>query len=1095
MTPEQFQRVEEVFVEACELPTERRASYLDEHCAGDGLVREEVEAMLAADEYDAPRLSSIALPRPGLETMIDGDAATRAASIPERIGRYRILRECGHGGMGVVYEAEQENPSRRVALKIIRSGIVSAELLRRFRTETEVLGRLQHPGIAQIFEAGSSSGGEEAERGGQPFIAMEFVEGTELLEYASSRPLDTRARLELFARVCDAVQHAHERGVVHRDLKPANILVVSPTTGTLAQEVGQPKILDFGVARMTHADMPGATMLTNAGQLVGTLQYMSPEQASEGRAPIDARSDVYALGVLLYELLSGRLPYDLGSLTIPESVVVVREREAQRLGSIEPRLAGDIDTIVGKCLEKEPERRYPSAAALAEDIRRHLHNEPIGARPPTRWYQVKKFARRNRALVGGVLATLLALVIGLIASLRFAWRAQQNAALAEANEIRALESETAALRRAYIANLTAASALVETDPLLAREQLAAAPLERRDWEWHYLSSQLRRYSRTYAESAFSPGPLAHLRASVDIAFTPDGSRLVAALEDGRVGVWDPVTTELVRVGGELAGATIRALDVPVSGRQRVACGTYDGRVRVWDLGEDRWMDVHDGEEAVWFVAWDRSGERLLFLTPTFVGLWTEGEGVREHAVGERLDKENVGQESWDLRYERPRNLTFTADGARFAATTRAGDFIAPSLWDADTGARLYPADRDPADLRGFGEQMMRSMAVASHDRQRIATMSGLRSASVLDSGTLTEELVLRGHRNGVRKLGWTTDDERIVSSSHDGTVRVWSAADGAALDVIEADPASPLAIAPDGSGVVYRTGGALRFWDFGSASTVLHPDTSYVYAVAYSPDGSRLAAGSVYSDNVTLFDARTRRTLWTVDTGAKADRLLFTPDGRRLITHGSAEPGGPLVAIDTETAEVHLDRTPPIEEWPARDRRGVRQHTGFVVSPDGGLLAVSPTSSWESGDAVVVRNLATNEVLLTLEGACWGVAFSPDGAQLAAAFEFPGRIEVWDIARGERVVELLAHGSHAYCVDFHPDGTRLASGGNDNTIRLWDTTTWEAVLELRGHSSYVMALDFSPDGTQLASGSGDLTVRIWDSLPRDERLRQQSEPR
>jgi len=1093
LTPEQYQRIEDLFSEACDLPPTQREAFLDEHCADDALVRFEVDAMLAADAIEErQRLSSNPIPRPGAETLVVADAALRAESIPERIGRYRILRECGHGGMGVVYEAEQESPSRRVALKVIRTGLVSPETLRRFQHETEVLGRLQHPGIAQIFEAGSSTGDKQ---GGQPFFAMEFVDGTELPAYATSRSFDTKTRLSLFTLVCDAVQHAHERGVIHRDLKPANILVVPPraasdgkpaksdsstATGSPAGDLGQPKILDFGVARMTDSDVQLTTMLTHAGQLVGTLQYMSPEQASEGTLPIDARSDVYALGVVLYELLTGRPPYDLEHLTIPESVLVIRQNDATRIGSIDRSLAGDVETIVGKCLEKEPERRYSSAAELADDIRRHLRDEPITARPPSTWYQARKFARRNRALVGGVLATVVALLLGLIASMAFAYRAQENAALAEANATRALESEAAALRRAYVANLTAANALAATDPLVAKEQLDTAPEELRNWEWRYLSSQLRRYSRTYEESAVSPGPLARIHASVDVAFTPDGSELVAALEDGRIALWDVETTRLTRVGTELAGSTIRTLDVSERGPPRVACGTYDGRVRVWDVDADRWLAVADRDEPIWFVAWDHTGERLLFSTSTTVGLWREGQPVREHAVGDRIDLDYPGEEDWELRYQRPRNLTFTPDGKRFIATTRLGNFFTWWMWDADTGVRVFPGPSDPDDAQELAAQIVRATAVASHDRTRVALISGLRSAAVHDADTLTEERLFRGHRDGVRKPAWTTDDTRLFTSSYDATVRLWDATSGAPLEVVEADVASPLAVAPDGSGVVYRAGGKLRFWDSSPAATVLHPDVSYVYALTYSPDGSLLAASSKYSTHVTLFDPLTGRTVWKVDTGSPSGEFCFSRDGRRLYS--------PLT-IDVATGAVDPTSTPPVAEWPLEERRGVREMNGRVVSADGTLQASSSSHGWNGGESAVVRNLATGEVVLELEGRYWGVALSPDNKRLAAALEYPGRIEIWDLGSGEKVTERLAHGAHAYCVEFHPDGTRLASGGNDNTVRLWDTTTWEQVLELRGHTSYVMTLDFSPDGTQLASGSGDLTVRLWDSVPRDERYR------
>jgi eukaryotic-like serine/threonine-protein kinase len=330
---------------------------------------------------------------------------------PREIGRYRILKLLGEGGMGSVYRAEQQNPSRVVALKVIRPGIATSELLRRFEQEAQALGRLQHPGIAQIYEAGTADNGF----GPQPYFAMELIEGRSLTEYAQERKLNVRGRLELMAKVCDAVNHAHQRGIIHRDLKPVNILV---------DEEGQPKILDFGVARVTDSDA-GATRQTDVGQLIGTLAYMSPEQVVADPLELDARSDVYALGVILYELLAGRLPYDLRLKLLHEVVQVIREADPVRLSSIDRSYRGDIETIVGKALEKDKARRYVSAAELATDIRRYLTHEPIVARPASTSYQLQKFARRNRALVAGTAAVFLVLAIGVVVSTWQAVRARR----------------------------------------------------------------------------------------------------------------------------------------------------------------------------------------------------------------------------------------------------------------------------------------------------------------------------------------------------------------------------------------------------------------------------------------------------------------------------------------------------------------------------------------------------------------------------------------------------------------------------------------------------------------------------------------------
>ncbi|MGP8225451.1 MAG: serine/threonine protein kinase, partial [Terracidiphilus sp.] len=315
------------------------------------------------------------------------------------------------------YEAEQDQPRRTVALKVLKPGLASPEILRRFERESQVLGRLQHPGIAQIYAAGSADTG----LGPQPYFAMELIHGEPLRAYAESHHLDVRQRLELMAKVGDAVEHAHQRGIIHRDLKPGNILV---------EENGQPKILDFGVARATDSDTH-ATQQTDVGQLIGTLAYMSPEQVLADPLELDTRSDVYALGVILYELLAEKLPYPVSN-QVHEAVRTIREEDPIRLSSVSRAYRGDVETIVAKALEKDKARRYASAADLTNDLRRYLADEPITARPASTIYQLRKFTRRHKTLVGATAAVFVVLVAGIIVSTREALRARRAEQTAQA---------------------------------------------------------------------------------------------------------------------------------------------------------------------------------------------------------------------------------------------------------------------------------------------------------------------------------------------------------------------------------------------------------------------------------------------------------------------------------------------------------------------------------------------------------------------------------------------------------------------------------------------------------------------------------------
>jgi len=414
MTPGQWAQLKEIFSAATEKPRSERGAFLDQACPDAGL-RREVEKLLEAEG------------RPKLESPLRTMLAPLAR--PAMIGRYRIIRLIGEGGMGAVYEAEQDQPRRRVAVKAIKAGLASPELLRRFEHEAQALGRLHHPGIAQIYEAGAADTGF----GPQPYFAMEFIEGVPLSRYAQEHGLGVREQLELMAKVCEAVHHAHQRGIIHRDLKPGNILV---------GETGEPKIVDFGVARATDADAL-ATRHTDFGQLLGTLAYMSPEQVLADPLELDTRSDVYALGVILYELLAGRLPYQIGE-NLPTAVQAIRDQDPARLSSIESTFRGDIETIVSKALEKDKARRYSSAAELAADIRRYLRDEPIVARRSTATYQLRKFGRRHRALVAAVGAALVMLIAGVIVS---TWEAAQ-ARLAGQEALRQRDRAAAAQRTA-----------------------------------------------------------------------------------------------------------------------------------------------------------------------------------------------------------------------------------------------------------------------------------------------------------------------------------------------------------------------------------------------------------------------------------------------------------------------------------------------------------------------------------------------------------------------------------------------------------------------------------------------------------------------
>ncbi|MEQ9498070.1 MAG: protein kinase [Deltaproteobacteria bacterium] len=547
-----FDRLNDLFDRAVALPPAERGTLLAEARAEDPELGEQLSALLAADASVEDGFLAL--------TVSETDSG-----VPEQIGPYRVTREIGRGGMGVVYEAEQEQPRRRVAVKVV-GGLASPELLRRFEREARALAQLQHVGIAHIYDAGT------AKIGGQtcPYFAMEYLDGVRIDRYAER--LGTRQRLELFAQVCDAVHHAHQRGIVHRDLKPANVIVV---------EGGQPKVLDFGVARVTGQDAM-STVQTQTGQIVGTVGYMSPEQVG-GSSTIDARADVWALGVMLFELLAGRLPFELSNKPLAEVARVVRDEEPTRIGSIDDALRGDVETIIDKALEKDVERRYATAAALGADVRRHLSNEPIVARAPSTWYQVTKFARRHRGLVFGTAATIFALVFGLVGT---------ALSLVEANRER--DAKDRALRVSAAVTQFLTDALEQADPRHGRRDItlyevlddAEASVAERFAEQSEIEAELRltigwtfhglsELERAEVQLERAHALLAEHRGEAD------ESTLVALQRLAR-------TKTRLSKGAEAMRAVERVLEL------RRANGTLDGRRHVAMLGLWAWAAVKAG---------------------------------------------------------------------------------------------------------------------------------------------------------------------------------------------------------------------------------------------------------------------------------------------------------------------------------------------------------------------------------------------------------------------------------------------------------------------------------------------------------------------